>query len=486
MHFVAKNKNDVHFTRQVKRIFKSKAVLTSVFVTLFIVILFDFMSKIPMPYLNIPSNQSTEGITNSSSFLSMLNLLGGGGLRNLSIFAAGISPYITTQIIIQLLSSDIIPPLARLNKNGEKGRKKISMITKILTLPFTIVQAYSIIAVFESSGVSFAGPDGATGLTGFYQFFYITLMCAGTYIAIFFSDIITKKGVGNGVTTIILAGIVSQLIGNFTLVKESIDSKVTGEMFQIIAFVFYLIFYFVILWTITFISLSTRKIPIQQTGQSLIKEGDDLPYLPFKLNTAGVIPVIFASSLITLPLTIGEIVRSSSTNGDQNWFYLFSNAVFNFNQIGGIITYIILIILFTFFYSHIQLNPKRISTDFMKSGRFILGVKIGTTTEKYLSRVLYRLNWIGGPFLAIITSLPYIVSYASGGIIPSVASLGGTGIIIMVSGSIDLWDSIASASTTSSYTVRRKKIQRTDEPIESNTNNSQWKTIKEKDKDLLW
>ncbi len=478
MHFVSKNKNDVHFTRQIKRIFKSKSVLTSVFVTLFIIILFDFMSKIPMPYLKTPTN-FVEG----SPFLSMLNLLGGGGLKNLSIFAAGISPFITTQIIIQLLSSDVIPPLARLNRNGEKGRKKISMITKILTLPFTIVQAYSIIAVFESSGVSFTAPDGSTSLTGFYQFFYITLMCAGTYIAIFFSEIITKKGVGNGVTTIILAGIISQLIGNFTLVKNSIDSNVNGQMYQIIAFIFYLLFYFVVLWTITFISLSTRRIPIQQTGQSLIKEGDDLPYLPFKLNTAGVIPVIFASSLITLPLTIGEIIRSSTAD-DQNWFYLFSNAVFNFNQIGGIITYMILIILFTFFYSYIQLNPKRISTDFMKSGRFILGVKIGTTTEKYLSKVLYRINWIGGPFLAIITALPYIVSYASGGVIPSVASLGGTGIIIMVSGSIDLWDSIASASTTSSYTVRRKKIQRTDEIYEEQ--NNQLKSVKEKDKDLLW
>lgn len=479
MHFVAKNKKDVHFSRQVKRIFKSKAVLTSVFVTLFIVILFDFMSKIPMPYLKAPSSD----VTNSSSFLSMLNLLGGGGLKNLSIFATGISPYITTQIIIQLLSSDIIPPLARLNKNGEKGRKKLSMITKILTLPFTVVQAYSIIAVFESSGVNFSGP-GADGLDGFYQFFYIMLMCAGTYIAIFFSDLISKKGVGNGVTTIILAGIVSQLVGNFTLVKENIDSHVNGDMYQMIAFIFYIIFYFLILWTITFISLSTRRIPIQQTGQSLIKEGDDLPYLPFKLNTAGVIPVIFASSLITLPLTIGEIIRSSSADGYKNWFYIFSDAVFNFKNIGGIITYIVLIILFTFFYSHIQLNPKRISTDFMKSGRFILGVKIGTTTEKYLSKVLYRLNWIGGPFLALITALPYIVSYASNGIIPSVASLGGTGIIIMVSGSIDLWDSIASASTTSSYTVRRKKIQRTDEEASVDANN--WKTIKEKDKDLLW
>ncbi len=488
MQYVAKNKNDVLFLKQVKRIFTSKTVLTSLFVTLFILILFDFLSKIPMPYLKTPDvSQLGSG---TQTFLSMLNLLGGGGLKNLSIFATGISPYITTQIIIQLLSSDVIPPLARLTKSGEKGKKKISMITKIATLPFTIVQAYSIIAIYQSSGVSFNGPEGQE-ISGFYQFFYITLMCAGTYIAIFFSDILTKKGLGNGVTNLILAGIVSQLFGNFTLVKTSIDNHITNSLHQVIAFVFYMIFYFLILWTVTFISLSTRKIPIQQTGQSLIKEGDDLPYLPFKLNTAGVIPVIFASSLITLPLTIAEIVRSSYTNGggEQNWFYIFANAVFNFNQIGGIINYMFLIILFTFFYSNIQLNPNRISTDFMKSGRFILGVKIGTTTEKYISKVLYRLNWIGGPFLAIVTALPYIVSYASGGIIPSVASLGGTGIIIMVSASIDLWDSIASASTTSSYTIRRRKIQSFDETniyMENATQKDGGVSTANKDKDLLW
>lgn len=479
MNFGSKNKNDVMFTSQIKKIFKSKAVLISIFVTLFLILFYNVMSKISMPYLKPPSG---ENETNSNNpFISMLNLLGGGGLTNLSIFATGISPYITTQIIIQLLSSDVIPPLARLTKNGEKGRKRLSMITKIITLPFTIVQAYSIIAVFESQGVQFGGPEGSTLSAGFYQFLYMALMCAGTYIAIFFSDIITKKGVGNGVTTIILSGIVSQLVGNFTLVKSNIDASVAGNLYQIIAFVFYIFFYIIILWTITFISCSSRKIPIQQTGQSLIKEGDDLPYLPFKLNTGGVIPVIFASSLITLPLTIAEIVRSSGA-GDDNWFVLFSNNVFNFNQVGGIITYMTLIILFTFFYSHVQLNPNKISTDFMKSGRFILGVKIGTVTEKYLSRVLYRINWIGGPFLALITALPYIVSYITGGIIPSVASLGGTGIIIMVSGSIDLWDSIASASTTSSYTVKRKKIQESDIIIQSNVEEND-----QKNKDtLLW
>lgn len=484
MHYVAKSRNDILFLKQVKKIFKSKAVLTSIFVTLFLLILFDFLSKIPMPGLKIPNIDQASGDT--QSFLSILNLLGGGGLKNLSLFATGIAPYITTQIIIQLLSADVIPPLARLTKNGQKGQKKISTITKILTLPFTIVQAYSIIAVFQSQGA-------IENLSGFQTFFYITLMCAGTYIAIFFSDIITKKGVGNGVTNLILAGIVSQLFGNFSIVKTSIATNIqNSQLNQMIAFIFYIIFYFLVLWTITFISLSTRKIPIQQIGQSLIKEGDDLPYLPFKLNTAGVIPVIFASSLITLPLTIAEIVRSSypAGGGEQNWFYIFANNVFNFNNIGGIINYMFLIVLFTFFYSNIQLNPKRISTDFMKNGSFILGVKIGTTTEKYISKVLYRINWIGGPFLALVTALPYIVSYASKGVIPSMASIGGTGIIIMVSGSIDLWDSIASASTTSSYTIKRKKIQEFDDDTiyvaPTALNEESGNVITDDKKDLLW
>lgn len=237
-----KNQKDFQFIRQLKNIFLSKSVLISLAVTLLIVLFFNLTSKISMPYIKVNDNAE------QSSFTEMLNLLGGGGLTRLSLFATGISPYITTQIIIQLLSSDVFPPLAKLAKGGERGRKKMEVITRCLTLPFTLIQAYSILAILEAGGVaSFAGPDGSTTMSDFYRFFYIMLMTAGTYIAIFLSDIITKKGVGNGITTIILAGIVSSIIGNFSLVKSSIDSSITtGALYQVMAFIVYLLFYIAI------------------------------------------------------------------------------------------------------------------------------------------------------------------------------------------------------------------------------------------------
>lgn len=236
----AKYTKVVKFSQQVKNAFKSKSLLTSVLVLLGIVVFYNFMSKITMPFLEL-STSKTE-----SSLLEMLNLLGGGGLTNMSLFAVGISPYITSQIIIQLLSSDVIPPLSKLAKSGEKGRRKIEMISRILTLPFAILQAYGVIALFSQQGIQFTEPGQATAgsaIPPFYMFFYITLMVGGTYIAIFLSDLITKKGLGNGVTTIILVGIVSSIIPNFTVVYTNINATITGQLYQIMAFILYIIFY---------------------------------------------------------------------------------------------------------------------------------------------------------------------------------------------------------------------------------------------------
>ncbi|MGL4950697.1 MAG: hypothetical protein ACRC4M_02595, partial [Mycoplasma sp.] len=267
---------DLIFIHQIKNIFKSKSVLISTFVLLGIVLFYNFMSKITMPFLQLPAD-----VTEGSSLLEMLNLLGGGGLTNMSVFAIGISPYITTQIIIQLLSSDVIPPLAKLSKSGEKGRKKIEMISRILTLPFAILQAYGIISLFTQQGIEFIEPgttEVMAEIPDLYVFFYVMLMTAGTYIAIFLSDLITKKGIGNGVTTIILIGIVSSIIPNFTLVFNNIKENINGDLYQIMAFIVYILFYCAILWVVTFVNSSVRKLPIQQTGQSLMKLGDDLPY----------------------------------------------------------------------------------------------------------------------------------------------------------------------------------------------------------------
>ena len=437
--------------------FKNKKVIICILVTIGILVLFRIGSIIPMPFIKI--NQGQMG---DNSFLQIMNLLGGGGLSQFSIFAIGISPYITAQIIVQLLSSELIPPLARMTKSGEKGRRKLEIITRVLTLPFAIVQSYSIMSMMLNSTsiiTTVTNIPITPGSPGFYAF-YICLMVSGTYITILLGDLISKRGVGNGMTSIILTGIVASLFNSFQTVYNSLVgiSIQNSNLITLISFVIYLFFYFLVLIGIIFIEGSVRKIPIQQVGQSFSRDSNSLSYLPIKINSASVIPVIFASSIITIPTTIMQLLPQNSGSASFIQSYL------SLDSISGLIIYFFLIIIFTFFYSYVQFNPNKISEDFKKSGRFIPGVKVGEDTEKYISKILYRINWIGGPFLAFIASLPYIVSiitrYASNGFIniPSYASLGGTGIVIMVTGTIELWESIKSTAKTTNYSYQKKEI----------------------------
>lgn len=459
--------------------FKNRKVIISVITTLGILILFRIGSVVPMPFIKITST----GL-NNNSFLQIMNLLGGGGLTQFSIFAIGISPYITAQIIVQLLSSELIPPLSRLTKSGEKGRKKIEVITRLLTLPFAIVQAYAIMSMLlnQTSIISIStNMPLVKGSAGFYAF-YIVLMISGTYISILLGDLISKRGVGNGMTLIIITGIVSSLFSSFRTVFNSLQSinSQNSNLVSIVAFIVYMFFYMLVLVGVIFIDGSVRKIPIQQVGQSFSRESKELSYLPIKINSASVIPVIFASSIMTIPTTIAQLLPASSSSA------IFINQYISLTSVSGIIVYFILIILFTFFYSYVQLNPNKISEDFKKSGRFIPGIKVGQDTEKYISKILYRVNWIGGPFLAVIASLPYIVSIvvktASYNLIdiPSYASLGGTGIVIMVAGTIELWESIKSTAKTANYSYQKKEI------IQSLTNTINNNDSAKDDESQLW
>lgn len=455
--------NNTSFGNKVKNTFKpiftNKTVLVSVLITLGFIVLYHLGSMLTLPGVTLPEGYKTAG-----TFAEMLNLLSAGGLEHMSIFAIGLGPYITAQIIIQLLSSDLVKPLAKMAKAGERGKKKLEIITRLLTLPFCFVQSYATLALILSRNASGAGTGiqifgqstindlfgnetgGAIGL--------MFLLTAGTYIAIFIGDMITKRGVGNGVTTLILVGVVGQLVSSFNNVFNVIGVKLasTNQVTIILSCILYTLFFIGIVLVVVVINGATRKIPIQQTGQGLIQDKKELPYLPIKLNAAGVIPVIFASSVITIPGTIAQFIPDANYEAKDfitHWLTLDSGV--------GVAIYFVLIILFSFFYSYIQINPQQISENFQKGGKFIPGVRMGEDTEKHITKVLFRINWIGAPFLAIVASIPYILSLATG--IPSGMSLSGTGIIIMVTASIELWAAIKSASTTSGYVVTRRNIE---------------------------
>lgn len=296
--------------QKIIQLLRNRDFVISVFVTLFLILLFRVISVIPLPGITISQNKNNlnNGV---SDFFDLFNLLGGGGLSQLSLFAVGISPYISAQIIMQLLSTDLIPPLSKLAKSGELGRRRIELITRFVTLPFAVVQAFAIIALINNQrngAIRFENSDIL------HQAFYIVTMTAGTYIGIFIGDIISKKGVGNGITLLILSGILARLPDGFIVMYRVLGGVIISTnpiLTSAINFSLYFLAFLVLLLAITFVNSSTRRIPIQQTGEGMVLGNEKLPYLPIKLNAAGVIPVIFASSIMSIPITIAEFQPQS-------------------------------------------------------------------------------------------------------------------------------------------------------------------------------
>ncbi len=438
------------FLQDLKKIITSKQVLIGMFATISLLIFFRFGASILLPGVSLNSDVTTD-----ISFIDIMSLISGNGNSELSYFAVGISPYITAQIIVQLLSSDVIRPLSRLTKSGEKGRRKIEVITRILTIPFAVMQAYAMISISLSQGlITIDGVSSLSELSSLSIFKIIFALTSGSLVSLFIADIISKRGIGNGITLIILSGVLSQIFSNFKVVFEQLVNQGSSSneiLLDYLSFFSYVILFLLLVVGVVIINGAVRKIPIQQTGNSLTTNLDEMAFLPIKVNSAGVIPVIFASSIITIPTTI---VQLFNTEGAEQ-----INNIIGLTTPGGMALYGVLIILFSFLYSYIQLNPEQIATNFRKSGKYIPGIKSGTQTEKYISRILIRINFIGAPILAIIALIPYIISAVTG--ISSGIAIGGTGVIIIVTGSADFWQALLSAQTNYKYTKTKKDIQQT-------------------------
>ncbi|WP_462217923.1 preprotein translocase subunit SecY [Mycoplasmoides genitalium] len=448
MQTVSSPKQKLNFGQRLLTLLQNRDFMVSLVLTVVLLILFRVLAIIPLPGIRI--NESVLD-RNSNDFFSLFNLLGGGGLNQLSLFAVGISPYISAQIIMQLLSTDLIPPLSKLVNSGEVGRRKIEMITRIITLPFALVQAFAVIQIATNAGTG-SSPISLANSGSEFIAFYIIAMTAGTYMAVFLGDTISKKGVGNGITLLILSGILSQLPQGFIAaynVLSGIVITLTPQLTAAISFFIYFLAFLVLLFATTFITQATRKIPIQQSGQGLVSEVKTLPYLPIKVNAAGVIPVIFASSIMSIPVTIAQFQPQT----ESRWFV---EDYLSLSTPVGIFLYAVLVILFSFFYSYIQINPERLAKNFEKSGRFIPGIRPGNDTEKHIARVLIRINFIGAPFLTVIAIIPYIVSYFIR--LPNSLSLGGTGIIIIVTAVVEFISALRSAATATNYQQLRRNL----------------------------
>ena len=414
--------------------FRNKDIRKKIFFTLFILFIFKLGSSIPAPGVN-----TTVISLGANSLLSMMSLLGGGSIEQMSIFSLGVGPYITASIIIELLAMDIIPPLAEMAKSGKKGRQQMDRITRYLGVVMALVQGYFIVQYLDSV----YGAYGLVDNPGFTSYLYISIIfTAGTMFVLWLADQITTKGIGNGTSMIIFAGIVADMPTTFRTVYDTFLGPNATSNLGMGGFIAYIVMYIAIIILVVLMQMSERRIPIQQSSsRALNKTKGDLNHLPLKINSASVIPVIFASALIQGP----QIIASWVNQDAYNWL----QKICDFSRPWFLLFYAFLIIVFSFFYTNLTIDPQKMAEDLSKNGQYIPGVRPGTETKNYVSKVLNRITVLGALLLTFIAILPYVTSNLTG--LPQRAAVGGTGIIIVVGVAMDAIKQLKSQLTSKQY-----------------------------------
>lgn len=420
-----------------KAIFTNKDIRNRILFTLFAFLVYRLGSAITVPDVN--TADLVAGIEDNSLF-AMINLLGGGGLEQFSIFALGVTPYITASIIIQLLSMDVVPHLSELAKNGATGRKTLDKYTRYLAVVFAFVQSFSLVYGFSQTYTTLI--EG--GVTMAKIMYIATIFTAGSMFLVWIGDQISIKGIGNGISMVIMAGIVGRMPQQFTDAWTTLIGAESTIENGAWLFAGYILVYLLIIIFVTLINTAERRIPIQYTSSSIqLSKRSESNYLPLKVNSASVIPVIFASSLMMAPLQIAsffptnDIIRTMQDwLGLQTWYSL--------------VIYVLLILFFTFFYTKMQINPERISENLGKSGAYIPSVRPGTETKNYVNKVLSRITVLGSICLALIAVLPHIMPLIWTDM-PTSMALGGTGMIIVVGVAIETVRQVQGLITQKSY-----------------------------------
>ncbi len=376
----------------------------------------------------------TENLTKSLGFLELINTIGGGALKNFSIFALGVMPYITASIITQLLQMDIFPYFTELSKQGHTGRQKINQITRYMGIAFAFIEGYAFAFAFL----------GKTGNP--MQYMYIaTVLTAGTSLLLWMGDQMTQKGIGNGTSLIIMAGIIATLPQMFiTAFTSLISFEGTTQVIAlgVIKFILFVIVYFAIVIGMIFVQESERRIPIQYANKSTSAYGNAQSFMPIKINSAGVIPVIFASSLLSIPGIIAQVVKNDG-------FTLFVQKYLTYTTPVGFVLYIVFIFLFAYFYTFIQLKPEEFAKNLQDNGGYIPGIRPGEETKQYVSKILTRLTVLGATFLSIIAGLPIAFSKLTS--LPTSVSIGGTGLLIVVGVALETYKQLEGSILTRSY-----------------------------------
>lgn len=408
---------------------KVKDIRHKIFFTLGILIVFRLGSYITVPGVNAHALQSIS----SSGLVGILNTFSGGGLTNYSIFAMGVSPYITAQIIVQLLQMDIVPKFVEWSKQGEVGRRKLNQATRWLTIVLAFAQSIGITA-----GFNYLSQMNLVETPNVHTFLTIGLiLTAGTMLTTWLGDMITERGIGQGVSMIIFAGIIARTPTGIQQIytEQFVNTPKSqwGQSFLYVGLILLAVLAVVIF--VTWVQQASRKIPIQYTRRA--SGASDSSYLPLKVNVAGVIPVIFASSFISTPQTI--LMAFASSHSEDDWYNILTN-VFNMQTTDGAILYTVLIVLFTFFYAFVQVNPEKLAENLQKQGSYIPGVWPGKKTQSYVSSLLIRLSVVGALFLGLVALIPLLASNIFG--LDESIGLGGTSLLIVVGVAIQLFDQL--------------------------------------------
>lgn len=427
--------------KKIANILKNKEIMNRIFFTIMILLVIRIGAAIHVPGVT-PTGDLEKQMENAGA-IGLMDLIGGGALQNFSIFALGVSPYITAQIIVQLLSKDVLPALTELSKQGEYGRKKSEMATRYLTLLLGAVQAYGVIKTMQNKElITLNLPDT------FWSYMYIIIVIlAGSMLMMWLGDQITSKGLGNGISVLIFAGCIRSLPNQirYAYSKWIVQNQGHGASellkgsFQ---FLIYILVFVLIIAFVVFIELSKRKIPVQHAGRSGANPSmAKASFLPIKINSAGVIPVIFSSSIMLAPSVIASFISADAA--EAPWLKIFSyNEMTPMGSIQfpwGLLIYLTLTILFCFFYASIQINPQQLAENFQKSGSYIPGIRPGLETERYVARVLNRVTCLGAISLGFIAGLPVILTLSGVfGEGSNLLSLGGTSLIIIVGVAIEL------------------------------------------------
>ena len=425
---------------KVKKILSNREIVLKILFTFGLLLVFKIGTYIPIPLV---STVTIQQVIAGNDFLTVLNAFSGGGLSNFSILALGISPYITSSIIVQMMQI-IIPKLKEWSEQGEVGKGKINRVTRYVSVALAMVQALVLIFGLGAKPENVL-VDSLIQYKNVYWLFYIYMaivVTAGSAFTMWLADLITRHGIGNGSSMIISAGILTTIPAMFTaLSQQYLGANFTG--LNCFLFILVVVLYIAMILAVVFFEGAQRKIPVQYANRQA-SQGSDIPV---KLNSASVIPVIFASTIMSIPLTIvGVLQLNTSTSSVAYWIdQVFSNT----NPIGCVV-YILLIVFFSFFYSFMTVDPDKISENLDKQGAYIPGYRPGEDTKVQLSKMLFRITLIGATYLVVVALVPIIVSSAFG-FTSSVITIGGTSLIIVVGVAIETFRQMETASETKDY-----------------------------------